>query len=252
MARAVLGLQKFSAWMTTRSAVGPISITVRFVGGSLMMVGKGGQSRMMAAQQAALRDWLGARFCRSTVKIRAYIAAEFSILYAHSGCLKMPGRLGFECRKPRALPHVANSETHAEFIVFYQDWMTKLPADEAVYFSDAVHPEHQTKPAFGWVRKGSNPAVKTSAGRGRVNIHGGVYLEKFDAPFIKPVNVGGDNAVQLLAKIEANTPKQIICPSDLAQCSRPPLRGSQKMALTSEMPYPSDPVSRILPTPEPD
>ena len=106
---------------------------------------------MMAAQQAALRDWLGARFCRSTIKIRAYIAAEFSILYAHSGCLKMPGRLGFECRKPRALPHVANSDTHAEFIVFYQDWMTKLPADEAVYFSDAVHPEHQTKPAFGWV-----------------------------------------------------------------------------------------------------
>ena len=69
-----------------------------------------------------------------------------------------------------------------------------------------------------------------------------VCLENFDAPFIKPVNVGGDNAVQLLAKIEANTPKQIICPSDLAQCGLPPLRGSQKMALTSEMPYPSDPV----------
>ena len=154
----------------------------------------------------------------------------------------MLGRLGFECRKPRALPRVADEDKQAEFIAFYQDLMTKLPADEAVYFADAVHPEHQTKPAFGWVRKGSNPAVKTTAGRGRVNIHGGVYLEKFDAPFIKPVNVGGDNAVQLLAKIEANTPKQIICPSDLAQCGLPPLRGSQKMALTSEMPYPSDPV----------
>ena len=172
--------------------------------------------------------------------------------YSRLGCLKMPGRLGFEYRKPKALPRVANSETHAEFIAFYQDWMTKLPANEAVYFADATHPEHQTKPAFGWVRKGSNPAVKTSAGRGRVNIHGGVYLEKFDAPFIKPVNVGGDNAVQLLANIEATTPKQIICPSDLAQCSQPPLGGSQKMALTSEMPHPSDPVARILPTPEPD
>ena len=84
--------------------------------------------------------------------------------------------LGFEYRKPRALPRVANSETHAEFIAFYQDLMTKLPADEAVYFADAVHPEHQTKPAFGWVRKGSNPAVKTTAGRGRVNIHGAVCL----------------------------------------------------------------------------
>ena len=50
----------------------------------------------------------------------------------------MLGRLGFEYRKPRALPRVANSETHAEFIAFYHGWMTKLPADEAVYFADAT------------------------------------------------------------------------------------------------------------------
>ena len=164
----------------------------------------------------------------------------------------MLGRLGFQYRKPSALPRVADEDKQAEFIAFYQDLMTKLPADEAVYFADATHEEHQTKPPFSWVRKGSKPAVKTTAGRGRVNIHGAVYLEKFDAPFIKPVNVGGDNAVRLLAKIEANAPKQIICPSDLAQYGRPPLRGSQKMALTSEMPHPSDPVTSILPAPEPD
>ena len=84
----------------------------------------------------------------------------------------MLGRLGFEYRKPRALPRVADEDKQAEFIAFYQDLMTKLPADEAVYFADATHEEHQTKPAFGWVRKGSNPAVKTTAGRGRVTIHG--------------------------------------------------------------------------------
>ena len=164
----------------------------------------------------------------------------------------MLGRLGFQYRKPRALPRVADEDKQAEFIAFYQDLMTKLPADEAVYFADAVHPEHQTKPAFGWVRKGSNPAVKTTAGRGRVNIHGAVCLENFDVPFVEPVTVDGDSAVQLLAKIEANTPKQITCPRDLGQCGLPPLRGSQKMALTSEMPHPSDPVTHILPAPEPD
>ena len=63
----------------------------------------------------------------------------------------MLGRLGFEYRKPRALPRVADEDKQAEFIALYQDLMTKLPADEAVYFADATHPEHQTKPAFGWV-----------------------------------------------------------------------------------------------------
>jgi len=69
-----------------------------------------------------------------------------------------------------------------------------------------VHPKYQTKPAFGWVRKGSNPAVKTTSGRGRVNIHGALRLENFDAPFVEPVSVDGNSAVQLLAKIEARNP----------------------------------------------
>jgi hypothetical protein len=76
----------------------------------------------------------------------------------------MPGRLGFEYRKPKALPRVANSETHAEFIAFYQDWMTKLPANEAVYFADATHPEQQTKPAFGWVVRAQTQRSKPLQG----------------------------------------------------------------------------------------
>jgi len=67
--------------------------------------------------------------------------------------------------------------------------MNTLRPDEAVYFADAVHPECQTKPAFGWVKAGSNTAVKTTAGRGRVNIHGAVNLETFDTPIIEPTTV---------------------------------------------------------------
>ena len=58
------------------------------------------------------------------------------------------------------------------------------------------------------MRKGSNLAVKTTTGRGRVNIHGAVCLESFDVPFVEPVTVDGDTAVQLLAKIEAITPSK--------------------------------------------
>ena len=117
--------------------------------------------------------------------------------------------------------------------------MTKLPADEAVYFTDAVPPEHQTKPAFGWVCKGSNPAVKTTVGRGRFNIHGAMCLENFDVPFVEPVTVDVDSTA--FGKDLGEQPKQITYPRDLGQCGLPPLRGSQKMALTSEIPYPSDP-----------
>jgi hypothetical protein len=97
------------------------------------------------------------------------------------------------------------------FIAFYERLMRELPADEAVYFADAVHPEYQTKPAFGWVKVGLNPAVLSTAGRGRVNIHGAVNLENVDAPFVEPTTVDGVSATQLLTKIEArNADKRII------------------------------------------
>jgi len=68
---------------------------------------------------------------------------------------------------------------------------------------DAVHPEYQVRPAFGWMKKGSNTAIKTTSGRKRVNIHGALCLENFDAPFVEVLKVNGDSSISLLEKIEA-------------------------------------------------
>ena len=92
----------------------------------------------------------------------------------------------------------------------YQRLMTELGANEAVYFADAIHPEYQTKPAYGWVKAGSNPAVPITAGRGQVNIHGAINLETIDAPFVEPTTVDGVSAAQLLAKIEARIPDKCL------------------------------------------
>ena len=135
----------------------------------------------------------------------AYLCAIRSDLFPF-GLREIAAPSGFEYRKPKALPRVADEVKQADFIDFYESLLNTLPADEAVYFADAVNREYQSKPAFGWVKKGSNPAVKTTQGRGRVNIHGALCLENFDAPFIEPVTVNGNSAVQLLAKIEANNP----------------------------------------------
>ena len=177
--------------------------------GSLSTDGwKGGQPRMTPAQEAELCAWRDERFCRSTVEIRAHIAVQYGEDYTHSGCIKVLSRLGYEYRKPKGLPCVASAEAQAEFTVMYEQLLNGLGADEAVYFADAVHPEYQTKPAFGWVKAASKPAVTTTAGRGRVNIHGALNLESFDAPFVELTTVDGVSAAQLLAKIEARNPEK--------------------------------------------
>ena len=81
----------------------------------------------------------------------------FGLEYSHSGCIKLLARLEFEYRKPKALLRAVPAERQEEFIPFYSRLLNDLGKDEAVYFADAVHPEYQTKPAFGWVKQGSPP-----------------------------------------------------------------------------------------------
>lgn len=90
---------------------------------------------------------------------------------------------------------------------------------------------------------GSNPAVTTTAGRGRVNIHSALNLEIFDSPFVEPTTVDGVGAVQLLAKIEARNPEKSLihviwdnaayhkCPDVRAFLARPECRIHHLMQL---------------------
>ncbi len=167
---------------------------------------KGGKPHLSAAQSKQLCTWLEGRLCRSTKEIRAHIEQSFDVHYSHSGSIKLLHRLGFEYKKPKPLPRVANESAQQAFIDFYEDLLRRLPAGEAVYFADAVHPEYQVRPAYGWIKKGSNTAVKTTSGRKRVNIHGALCLENFDAPFVEVVKVNGDSSIALLEKIEARNP----------------------------------------------
>ena len=73
-------------------------------------------------------------------------------------------------------------------------------------FSDAVHPEYQSRPAHGWFPKGGKPAVKTTSGRKRVNIQGALNLETFDFRFVQGEKINAQTTRQLLTKIETAYP----------------------------------------------
>jgi hypothetical protein len=70
--------------------------------------------------------------------------------------------------------------------------MTGREADEMVVFSDAVHPEHQSRPTHGWFAKGQKTALKAASGRKRLNIQGALDLETFQFTFVEgeKINAG--------------------------------------------------------------
>ena len=78
-------------------------------------------------------------------------------------------------------PAQADQQEQRDFIENYNKLQNYLPEDEAIYFAEASHPDHQVRPAHGWFYKDDRPAVSANSGRKRVNIHGALCLENFDA-----------------------------------------------------------------------
>ena len=97
-------------------------------------------------QEQALKPHFVDHPARNVDAICAYILAEYGQSYSAAGCAKLMRRLGFLYKKAQPVPAQADEAKQAAFIAGYEALMTGLRADEMVAFSDAVHPEHQSRP----------------------------------------------------------------------------------------------------------
>lgn len=143
------------------------------------------QGHLSVVQEQALKVRFTEHSARNADEICAYILSEFGQSYSASGAAKLMHRLGFVYKKPQSLPAQADDALQAAFIAHYEAVMTGLEADEMVVFSDAVHPEHQSRPAHGWFPKDQKTAIKATSGRKRLNIQGALDLETFQFTFVE-------------------------------------------------------------------
>ncbi len=168
----------------------------------------GRPGHLSPSQEAELSAHLGERLYRDTGEVAAHIRAAYGVSYSQSGCIKLLHRLGFEYKRPESLPAKANEAEQAAFIAGYEQLLRGLADDEAVYFADAVHPEYQSRPAHGWVKKGDKLALRRTSGRQRLNLHGALNLENFHCPLVQAEKINAASTIALLEMLEASNPKK--------------------------------------------
>lgn len=137
------------------------------------------------------------------MQIRAHINKMYDQQFSRSGAIKLMHRLGFEYKLPKGLPAQADETAQQVFIDAYQTLQKTLPEDEVIYFADGVHPEHQSRPAYGWIKKGDKIALKRTTGRKRLNIHGALNLENFHCPTVEAEKINAESTIVLFEKLEA-------------------------------------------------
>jgi transposase len=162
---------------------------------------EGSSSRLTAEQEIALGDWVDAHCPRSIRKVGAWIKRTFELSYSRSGLIALLHRLGFDYRKPEAMPpglDDAKQQTR---------WVATRPSPSSMRF---IRP-HQVRPAGCWARRDVAIAVEQTTGRERLNIHGAINLETGQTQIVIAEKVNALSFIKLLGEIKgAHTAMRLI------------------------------------------
>ena len=136
----------------------------------------GSQSHLTKQERLQLTQHLEKKTYLYVKDVCAYVNKTFGKVYSISGMTKWLRENGFCYKKPHGVPAKADAEKQADFVTFYNGLKASIPSDEVIYFGDSTHPQHQTRLAFGWIKKGVRKAEKMTACQKRVNLIGAINL----------------------------------------------------------------------------
>lgn len=111
----------------------------------------------------------------NTYEVIDYIKSQFGKTYTPSGASVLLHRLGFTYKKTKHEPSKADTAKQTAFLSEMTALLDEIEynSESAVaYFVDAVHPQHNTKSDYAWIKKGQQCAIPANAGRKRLNING--------------------------------------------------------------------------------
>ena len=133
--------------------------------------------RLDSQQLSQLQTELKRGFYTGSAAIADWIQTQFGISYHPQSLVKLMHRLGFSYKKTTLVAPKADSAKQEAFVAELHQQMSQLPADEVVYFADAVHPQHNTRPAYGWIEVGQQRPISCNSSRYRVNINAVVNVQ---------------------------------------------------------------------------
>jgi transposase len=130
-----------------------------------------------------------------------YVKKTYGVTFEEHSMCRWLGNHGFVYKKPKTTPCGADPEKQKEFVEQYEKMLNELPEDEPMVFCDAVHPTSETRVSYGWIPKGMNKSVESTASRARHNIVGALNLETMDITTQSFDTVNTDAMKEFFAKL---------------------------------------------------
>ena len=163
---------------------------------------QGSQCHLNPEQIRALDEHLQNNLYTHMREIRQYIENTFGVTYSISGATQLLQRMRFVYKKPKHVPGKADRQAQEAFVAQYEDLKEHKHPDDPIYFMDAVHPQHNSVPAYGWIKKGHEAELKANCGRQRLNINGVIDVATFKTVVRFDDTINADSTINLFKQIE--------------------------------------------------
>ncbi len=169
---------------------------------------RGGKAWLSTLQQTELEAYLLSHTLTTAKEVQAYVLTVYGKKYTLIGTTKLLHRLGFTYKKPKVFPGNTSATLQQAFLKNYDDLKKTLGSHDHIYFSDATHPTHNTKPSYGWIKKGKRNDVylKSNTGRKRLNLVGAVTVGNKQAVVIEEETINAQAIIHLLEAIKQKQP----------------------------------------------
>jgi transposase len=163
---------------------------------------KGSEPLLSVSEIEKLCAALNTEIFLTTQAVIDYVKKKFVVSYSRSGMRDLLHRLGYEYKKPKLVPGNPDHEAQEIFSDQYKEFMLNKPDSIEVLFVDAVHPQHNTMAAYGWIKRGEKREIRTTTGRERLNLHGAMNAETLEVTIIESKTVDDASTIQLLETLE--------------------------------------------------
>lgn len=168
---------------------------------------KGSECYLNPEQIAVLDAYLVENVHTDAKAIIRYIKATFSVEYSVSGLTQLLKRMDFVYKKPKHVPGKQDPEKQREFVDRYEEIKANKGKNDQIYFADATHPQHNSIPSYGWIKKGVEKDLKANCGRQRLNINGAINIETLEPVVGIYDTINAQATIDLFAKMEAKHPE---------------------------------------------
>lgn len=167
----------------------------------------GTEPKLNEHQLRELERYLDTHLLPDAKSVIAHIYKRYRVRYSVSGVTDLLHRLGFSYKKPSHVPGKQDPVKQQVFLEEYEHIKATKGENDPIYFADATHPQHNSVPSYGWIKKGTEKELKANCGRQRLNINGAIDIETLEPVTGFYDTINAQAALDLFRKIEAKHPK---------------------------------------------